>query len=114
MVSEMLAAEEIRTADNVEEPARLDPTATFSPVYPDSLLEAQAGGSATVEFVVQQDGQVRLETLSVVSATHPAFGTAARDAVLASRFIAGRHRGQPIAQVVLLTVRFDPAQRARP
>jgi superoxide dismutase len=60
----------------------------------------------------EPDGALALGTLSVVSATHPAFGSAVRDALLSVRFIAAVHRNRSVAQVVMLTVRFEPASGA--
>jgi TonB family protein len=107
-VAQLVANEDVLTADAVDQPARLDNAFPVQPLFPDSLLDAGIAGSATLEFVVNADGQLRLETLSVVSATHPAFGISARDAVLAARFVAAVHKNRNVAQVVMLTVEFEP------
>ncbi len=112
VVAELIAANEVRTADAVDVPAHIAPSFALEAVYPDSLLEAGITGSATVEFVIEPDGALALGTLSVVSATHPAFGSAVRDALLSVRFIAAVYRNRNVAQVVMLTVRFEPASGA--
>jgi hypothetical protein len=112
LVAELLAGNEVRTEDAVDRPVRLDPGTPLAPLYPDSLFEARIAGSALAEFVVEPDGQVRTETLSIVTASHPAFGAATRDAILSVRFIPAAHLGRPVAQVVLLPVRFEPSEPA--
>ena len=116
IVAELLAGNEVRTEDAVDRPVRLDPATPLAPLYPDSLFEARIAGSVLAEFVVEPDGQVRTETLSIVTASHPAFGAATRDAILSVRFIPAAHEGRPVAQVVLLPVRFEPsdADQRRP
>jgi TonB family protein len=111
VVAGLIQAKEVLTAEDVDRPAHIDPSTELTPVYPDSLFEAGVAGSATLEFVVEPDGQLRIETLSVVSATHPAFGAAARDALLSVRFVPAIQRNRNVAQVVMLTVRFEPVRR---
>jgi hypothetical protein len=109
IVAERIDAKEVLTADNVDLPAHIAPSNALEPMYPDSLLEAGIAGSATMEFVIEPDAKLALGTLSVVSATHPSFGTAARDALLSVRWVAAVSQGRNVAQVVMLTVRFEPA-----
>ncbi len=111
VVAALIEAKEALTADAVDRPAHIDPANELTPLYPDSLFEAGIAGSATLEFVIEPDGQLRVETLSIVSATHPAFGAAARDALLSVRFIPAVQRNRNVAQVVLLTIRFEPVRR---
>lgn len=112
VVQSLIASNEILTSDAVDRPAHIDPAMQLTPIYPDSLFEAGIAGSATLEFVIEPDGQLRLETLSVVSATHPAFGAAARDALLSVRFVPAQQRNRNVAQVVMLNVRFEPTASA--
>lgn len=114
VVAGLIQSKEALTAEDVDRPAHIDPSHELTPVYPDSLFEAGIAGSATLEFVIEPDGQLRVETLSIVSATHPAFGAAARDALLSVRFVPAIQRNRNVAQVVLLTVRFGPAPSRTP
>lgn len=108
VVAGLIESREVRTADAVDRPAHIDPTNALEPLYPDSLFEAGIAGSATMEFVIEPDGQLALGTLSVVSASHPAFGRAVRDALLSVRFVPATIQNRNVAQVVMLTVRFEP------
>lgn len=115
VVAELIEAKEVRTADAVDRPAHIDPSNALEPLYPDSLYKMGIAGSATMEFVIEPDGQLALGTLSIVSASHPAFGKAVRDALLSVRFIPAVVQDRNVAQVVMLTVRFEPnASALRP
>lgn len=93
------------TADQVDTPARLDRD-SFTPPYPDSLWKAAAGGRATVEFVVDGYGRVEMETVSVISASHPLFGEAVRSALARARFFPAIKGGQRVRQLAQLPTRF--------
>lgn len=102
-----LAELRVYDATEVDEPARVDSGSLQAPAYPDSLYAFGVSGEAVLEFVVDTTGEVRESSIGVVSATHPAFGNAARRALLASRFRPGRLRGRKVPQVVLLPFRFQ-------
>ncbi|MBV9881054.1 MAG: TonB family protein, partial [Gemmatirosa sp.] len=93
----------------VDRPAAMNPEFPLEPTYPDSLKSARTGGSAIVEFVVDQEGRVETETISVVMASHPAFGRAARDAAFSVRFVPALFHGGPVRQIVQLPVQFQLA-----
>lgn len=76
-------------------------------VYPDSLLQAQVGGSANVRFIVDTAGFVEMPTLEV-SATHQLFAQAARAALMEARFSPAVLEGRRVRQVVALPFRFTP------
>jgi TonB family protein len=97
----------VYTVEQVDEPVQADSARPVSPAYPEALRRTRVEGEALVEFVVDTAGHVELETLSVVSATHAAFGAAARDAVLTATFLPARKAGRVVRQVVLLPVRFE-------
>ena len=63
------------------------------PAFP-SALRAQAGsGKAVIEFLIDEQGRVRLSR--IVSASDPAFGDAAAQALTAWQFAAPTVGGQP-------------------
>ena len=97
----------VYTAEQVDVAARSDGEHPVTPAYPDSLRRARIPGEALVEFVVDTTGHVEIETLSVVSATHPAFGRAARDAIHAAAFTPAQRQGRLVRQLVQLPVRFE-------
>lgn len=88
------------TADQVQEPARVEASAPVAPLYPDSLYKAHVPGHVVVEFVVDSSGQVDPATVGVVSSTNPLFTDAVRRAFPAARFTAAVVGGRPVAQVV--------------
>lgn len=109
----LIASATVYTADQVDRPARADSSVMIEPVYPDSLRAARTAGMAVVEFVVDAEGRVETETISVVLASHPAFGRAARDAAPSARFIPALLRGQAVRQVVQIPVEFQATMRGR-
>ena len=108
VMAAMLARGELFTADQVEMPARLEAGETLAPLYPDSLLAARVAGATEVEFVVDAAGQVLGDAVGVMWATHPAFGEAARRAILGRPFVPARRGGRTVPQLVRWPFRFDP------
>lgn len=104
------AAEETRrrafTAGQVDIAAEMT-TAEPEVIYPDSLWRSNASGSATLEFVVDERGRIDWATLRVVSATHEAFARAVEQALVAIRWYPAERQGRPVAQLVVLPVRFS-------
>jgi TonB family protein len=81
------------------------PTYRVAPVVPPELREKKVEkGSAVVEFVVDQSGNVI--DAYVVSTTHPSFGEAALQAVLQWKFIPGIQGGKPTATLMKLPFSF--------
>jgi TonB family protein len=111
-LNKLIASATVYTADQVDQPARADSTVMLEPIYPDSLKAAHTSGTAIVEFVVDTEGRVETETISVVVASHPAFARAARDAAPSARFIPAVHQGRPVRQVVQLPVEFQASKLA--
>jgi TonB family protein len=105
-LARMVELAAVFTADQVDTSARLE-RSSYTPLYPDSLWKAAAGGQATVEFVVDRYGRVEMETVSVVSASHALFGEAVRNALARSRFTPAVRSGLHVRQVVLLPTRFE-------
>jgi hypothetical protein len=64
---------QIFTAAQVDVTARQDSAHPVKPMYPDALFDAQVSGSVMVEFIVTSSGEVDLDRISVVFATHPGF-----------------------------------------
>lgn len=110
-VAAMVERQEVYTEADVDTPARPDPEVQLEPMYPDSLYAAGATGWVLAEFVVMADGQVRWETIDVVTATHPLFGDAVRRALITSRFFPATRLGRRVSQVVQMPFRFTLPQR---
>lgn len=81
--------------------------ATAAPVYPEALKPRRLSGSATVGFVIDEEGRVRVPV--AVAATDPAFAEAAVRAVQQWRFSPPRQRGRPVVVGALRTFAFRPA-----
>lgn len=96
----LLAIRQIYTADQVDEPARANPSAPITPQYPDSLYKARVPGRVVVDFVVDTTGHVDMETFGVVSSTDPLFTEAVRRALLDATFTSGRIAGHSVPQLV--------------
>lgn len=76
------------------------------PVYPKALLAAPQAGQATIEFIIDRDGRVRLP--SVVSCSAEAFGWAAATAVSQWVFEPPTRGGQAVDITVRIPVDFKP------
>ncbi len=84
----------------------LKPRWRLSPVYPSALREERPPGKATVEFIIDRDGRVRLPV--VKSATQPAFGWAAATALSQWVFEPPQRQGQATEVRVSIPVDFSP------
>lgn len=58
--------------------------------YPRTLRQMGVEGSATVQFVVDVDGRVDPQSITVLTSTHALFGTAATEVVKHARFSPGQ------------------------
>jgi periplasmic protein TonB len=72
--------------------------------YPDELRRRRMGGIAEVSFVVDANGRVDPASVEVVDATQPAFGEAARQALLQTGFKPGKVSGNPVRVRVSLPI----------
>lgn len=83
------------------------PKAVARPIYPFALLANRTSGSARVVFEVSPAGRV-VET-RVESATVPDFGQAVIAMLDTSEFEPAQRDGNPVASVLMIEQRFDPA-----
>jgi len=104
----LVESRQIYTAAQVDVTARQDSTRPVRPIYPDPLLEALVSGSVMVEFIVAPTGEVDVERLSVVFATHPAFVETVRQALETAVYMPALRGGYPVHQVVQHEFRFVP------
>jgi TonB family protein len=98
------AATALRTWREEEIRPELKPVATAMPVFPAALSAQNARGSATVSFVVDTEGGVRVP--GVTDATEPEFGEAALAAIRQWRFAPPLQNGTPAQVLVERTFRF--------
>ncbi len=97
---------QIFTAEQVDQPARADSSRRVVPIYPHDLYRTATPGEVLVEFVVEPDGSVDMESYNVVWATHAAFGESVRRAVRESAWIPGVKQGRTVRQVLQQPYRF--------
>jgi TonB family protein len=74
--------------------------------YPAELRDGGVTGTVTLRLRVLPDGSVDHGSVSVVEATHPAFGEAARRVATTMRFRPARVHHRPVAVWVILPVVF--------
>lgn len=86
-----------------ERPVRMSGPA---PRYPEMLRRAGIEGYVILRFVVDADGQVDEDEVTVIESTHPRFEKPAIQAVTGSRFSPGRVSGKAVATLVQTRVDF--------
>ena len=72
--------------------------------YPEDLKRRRMGGIAEVQFVVSAAGKVEPGSVEVVDATQPAFGEAAKKALLMTEFKPGKVSGNAVRTKVSLPI----------
>lgn len=72
--------------------------------YPEDLKRRRLGGIAEVAFIVDAAGKVEPSSVEVVDATQPAFGEAAKKALLQAGFNPGKVSGSAVRTKVSLPI----------
>ena len=72
--------------------------------YPEELRRRRLGGIAEIAFVVDANGKVEPGSVEIVDATQPAFGEAAKLALLQTGFRPGKMSGSPVRVKVSLPI----------
>lgn len=96
----LVANLQVYTADQVDEPARVDAAAPITPLYPESLYKTRMPGRVVAEFVVDTAGHAEMQTFGVVSSTDPLFTEAVRSALPDARFRPAKVTGRTVPQLV--------------
>lgn len=107
-VASLVDERRVYTAADVDAPARVDSARLVRMGYPDSLHAAGVAGHVLAEFIVDESGEVRLETFSAVTSSHRAFVEAVREVLREQRFHPALRQGVAVAQVVQLPFQFTP------
>lgn len=71
-------------------------------------VTARGTVTATVRFVVREDGRIDLSTLSVVDASQANLGATASRVLSRARFEPGRVNGQPVKTEVVMPIAWEP------
>ena len=109
----MVEQQSVFTADQVDAPARPDSSSLVKPIYPDSLFENLVPGRVLTEFVVNDNGEVIMDTFNVVTTSHPALVESVRNAVKDQRYFPAQRKGRRVNQVVQQPWTFVPDSTAR-
>ena len=105
---ELKKPESIVGASKLDSP--LKPVSREAPVFPLALQNKAETGEALLEVIIDQEGKVRLPR--VVSASDPAFGYAAVQAVVAWRFEPPKSGGKKTATAVRIPFKFQGHKHA--
>lgn len=105
-LEQLVADRVVFTAEDVDTPAVLTEDSGI-PLYPDSLWRSGAGGRVLVEMVVDVTGRVQINSVRIVSATHPMFANAVREALLEAQFEPAVWQGRQVRQLVHLPFVFE-------
>lgn len=81
-------------------------TDELHPRYPEALRQWGLSGEVRLEYVISTEGRVDARTIRVLQSTHPAFATAATEAVRSARFKPARRGARAVAVLVQQTIRF--------
>jgi TonB family protein len=107
----MIASLKVYTADQVDQPAAVDPKYEMKVEYPPAVFAAGTGGSVVVEFVVDSVGRVEPGTLGIVSSSDQLLSDAVKRAVEAASYTPARLKGAAVRQVVVQPFTFPPRDR---
>ncbi|MEO7043046.1 MAG: TonB family protein, partial [Gemmatimonadaceae bacterium] len=102
----LLTSLQVYTADQVDEPARVDTSALAAPVYPEGLYKSHTPGQVIAEFVVDTTGRAEPATFGVVSSTDARFTEAVRLALRNARFTPAILHGGRVRQIVSQSFAF--------
>jgi TonB family protein len=111
-IAQLVEANSVFTANQVDVPARIEQGNPVHPVYPDSLFDRGVPGKVLTEFVVNANGEVMMETFSIVTTSHEAFADAVRRAIRLQRYSPAQRNGKAVQQVVQQPFEFVPDSTA--
>ena len=77
------------------------------PAYPSALKAAGVEGTVQVIYVVDINGGVEPESITIVSSDHPFMTESVRAALVEARFRPGKVRGTAVRSLVRQTIRFS-------
>jgi TonB family protein len=75
-------------------------------VYPRVLLSAGVGGRVTMQFIVDTLGLVEPTSIKILTSTHEAFSTAAREGIVEARFTPASYGEHAVRQLTRMPVSF--------
>ncbi len=81
-------------------------------VYPKALEAAGIPGRAELQFIIDTAGVIEGPSIQVLTATHEAFATAARESLAEVRFAPAHYGGHLVRQLSKMPFRFTLQERA--
>ena len=79
-------------------------TRVFERLYPRLLQDAGIGGTVMLEFVIEADGLIDMESVKVLDSSHDQLSSATIDAIESFRFNPGRYRGEPVRVLIQMPI----------
>jgi TonB family protein len=107
----LVASLSVYTIDEVDTPASLI-AGTAAPAYPDSLRLAGVTGRVVVELIVNVDGKLDSESVTLVSSTDPRFTDSVQEALATARFRVATLKARPVRQVLQVPFVFRLESKA--
>lgn len=107
----LVAAMSTYDVGDVDMPASLIP-GSATPEYPDSLRANHVSGRVVVEVVVNPDGTLDREAVTLISSTHPSLTAAVLEALVSARFRVATLQGRGVRQVLQVPFVFRPEESA--
>jgi TonB family protein len=78
--------------------------------YPRMLQDAGIGGNAVLQFVVEADGTVEGESVTVVQASHDQFADVSKRVAERFRFRPGVYQNREVRVLVRMPITWQPAR----
>ncbi len=107
-IDELLASLSVFTSDQVDSRAELRSPEALEAAYPPDLFASRVSGRVVAEFVVDAEGRVEPQTVTVISSTHELLGSSVARALENLAFEPAVKAGNPVRQFVRQQFDFGP------
>ena len=79
-------------------------------LYPRILQDAGIGGTVNMQFVIEPNGTVDMESVKVIDSPHEQLSEASIKAVERFRFRPGKYKGESVRVLIQMPITWQPAQ----